>query len=169
MMTAMRSAALLLVLALGGCTIGAGPTMGYRRGRATAGWEIDTGIIGYDQTTGGAGTLDVGQSWREGKHTTYFTASMMRMRLDEDQRFIGVGGSLGYGGGNDGDSHLVGGVAPLTGRLWGEQCSGSSDGWMATFSIGVRAIAGDVEVYVSPRVALVAIPDFCPVEDGGDF
>lgn len=156
----------ILLVGLAGCQIGAGPVMGYRRGHVTSGWEVDTGVIGYDETSGGSGRIDVGQSWRAGKHTTYFTASMMRMKLDADHRFIGVEGSLGYGSGNDGDSHLVGGVAPLAGRVTAEQCTGDSSGWMATFSIGVRAIAGDVELYITPRLSMVAIPDFCPVDDG---
>jgi hypothetical protein len=160
----MRRAAVIALL-LGGCTFGAGPVMGYRAGKGTVGWQLGVGAMGHDDTTGGQGSLDVGQSYRDGHHVTYGQFSVGRFLMDQDREGMhyGIDGHLGYGRG-DGDSHLVAGAAPFVGRFHGDYCDEGGTFWSASLSIGLRAIAGELEVFVAPRLTGILSP-FCAVAD----
>ena len=160
----MRRAAAIALL-LGGCTFGVGPTMGYRAGKATVGWQGGLGMVGHDDTTGGAGSLDFGQSWREGHYVTYGQFSLSRFLMDQNAegRHYGIEGSVGYSRG-DGTSNMIAGAAPYVGRFHGDTCTSDGAYWSASLSIGLRSIAGDLEVYVAPRLTGILSP-FCSIAE----
>lgn len=151
----------LALLTLAGCQIGAGPTFGYRRGRATIGWEAGPGVMN-SVSRGQITRVDIGQSYRAGKSFSYLTLTGERAVENSGRGLSGASFSLGAGGGSDGGGSVVlGGAAFAAGleeRDSASDCGGSY--WVGTLSAGVRFIAGEPELYVAPRIDALSMPCF---------
>jgi hypothetical protein len=147
----------LAVLLAGGCSIGGGPTLGYRAGRPTVGWEAGIGVTDLD---GGQGALDsihldAGQSWRDGRGFTYGSLGGDAYQREHGaELFYGAGGAIGAGGGDGQGTRLLLGAAPFVGRITGRDSCETQR--VVMLSLGARAVGGDLEVYLAPRFAAVA-------------
>lgn len=148
----------LLLLGLGGCLFGAGPTMGYRAGKATIGWEGSAGAADWDDEDFRGGRISFGQAWWGEHHDSYAAATAMRMRVSGEIKLAGMEATLGYGMSETGRFHPVAGIAPTAAVVHvADECV-PDDYWIASFSIGARAIGGDLELYIAPRVTWVVVP-----------
>jgi hypothetical protein len=140
--------ALLAAVLLAGCQIGGGPTLGYRHGKVTGGWQVGVGGVADDSGFGVQGSA--GLSWRGHQAYTYSALDLQFFEHDmASARFDGASGTLGFSGGNGG-YHLLVGLEPFLGSAQGGACD---QGWLTTLAFGVRWFGGESELYVSPRVS----------------
>lgn len=137
------------MLGLGGCLMGAGPTLGVRTtGEISVGWEAGGSVMG----TYWGGGAQLGQSFPLGprRATTYVAGQAYRLLHDGPDRDPDayLGASLGLAGGE-------GGFQPYA-SLWPMGFSGARDcapkDPVVTVQVGVRWIAGSAELYVAPKL-----------------
>jgi hypothetical protein len=152
---ALALATALLGSGLGGCMIGAGPTVGVRTtGEFSFGWEASVNAIN-SYMSGGGGGVQVGQSIPLGprRSTVYFAGQgFWRFReASEDD-------VAGYVGGSGGLAVREGGTQPYA-SLWAMALRGTvacatsfGEDSVLTLELGVRWIAGAGELYLAPKV-----------------
>jgi hypothetical protein len=148
-------ALLALSLGLGGCMLGAGPTVGVRTtGEFSLGWEASGSMISSHWRGGGG--AQIGQSIPFGprRSTVYFAGQGFWRFLEASEE----DDDAGYFGGAGGFAVREGGTQPhasmwamaLTGTI---SCAAPSDrDPVLTLQLGVRLIAGVGELYLAPKV-----------------
>jgi hypothetical protein len=144
--------AVLLLVVLAGCRIGGGPTLGYRKGHVSPGWQIGLSAMELSQRHWGYG-LETGQSWNDGKASTFGAFTVDAYETDVQQNVDGADAELGLTGPG---YHGFVGLDAYVGRRRGNTCAG---GLISSFSFGLRIFGRQPELYFAPRLDFQA--DIC--------
>jgi hypothetical protein len=156
----------LLVLLLAGCRLGGGPTIGFRGGQVTGGWQMNMAVadIGGGDNFGLGGEL--GQSWRNGRAWTFGALTLDGFEVGSSHspngfdvnvdRFDGLGGEAGLVGAEGRYHGFVGGNL-FIGSARGNSCDAQ---YLTSLTFGIRFFGKATELYLAPRLEVYTSPCF---------
>lgn len=139
----------------GGCSIGVGPTIGYRGGKMTHGGEIGTGLHVLRARVGAS--TRPGEGYGDGDWYKFGAlGAWWPVGDDSSDAGPGVHGAVGIGSVGRGQHISLAGGA---GYYYGEPCTRSCDGLLYFIDLGVRYDGEGAELYVRPSIEYTFVPD----------